>query len=147
MHHNVMMYGASGLKSDFGGHHHSSTFDLYAYIDHCFEHGNFLTFVNNTCVLSAQLNNYKSDCNLPSGMVVESNVVATPGGSLLACGTFLSDWVSRGNDPGTRSIRWPNDDTLIAQARQTLAGDPLWNMRRNSRSQMRPLHQLQPQLP
>jgi len=59
-------------------------------------------------------------------MVVHSNTVATPGGSLLACGTFLSEWVAAGHDNGTVSVQWPKDADLIAQAKSTLYSDPVW---------------------
>ena len=120
--------------ADFGGHTHSSIGDIYAYIANCFGNGNFLQFINNTCILnfqpdaSSQMGDgYKSDCGLSPGMVVYGNTVATPGASVAACGTFLEDWVAAGHDKGTTSVRWPTDATLIAQAKGTLFEDPAWN--------------------
>ena len=124
---NFLVYGSNGLKSDFGGHTHSSIGDIYAYIANCFGNGYQLSFINNTCVLNfqptaTQTGGYASDCNLApgtilticaarschcclsvlshfsrtdvsrsnvenwTGMEVHGNTVATPGGSLLACG-------------------------------------------------------------
>ena len=60
-------------------------------------------------------------------MKVYGNTVATPGGSLLACGTFLSDWVAAGHDPGTKSVQWPSDEALVSQGKQTLYSDAAWN--------------------
>jgi hypothetical protein len=62
-----------------------------------------------------------------AGMVVKGNTVATPGGSLLACGTFLSEWVAAGHDPGTKSVQWPADQELIEQAAKTLYADETWD--------------------
>ena len=33
---------------------------------------------------------------------------------LLACGTFLNDWVAAGHDKGTKSVQWPRDVRLSA---------------------------------
>jgi len=132
MYENFLVYGSNGLKSDFGGHTHSSIGDIYAYIADCFGNGNYLSFINNTCILNYQPTaqnggGYASDCNLGPGMKVHGNTVATPGGSLLACGTFLSEWVAAGHDVGTTSVQWPADAALVAQARKTLYNDPTWN--------------------
>ena len=70
---------------------------------------------------------YSSDCNLAEGMEVHDNTVATPGGSLLACGTFLHEWVAAGHDKGTKSVQWPKDEDLVAQGRQTLYSDSTWD--------------------
>ena len=70
---------------------------------------------------------YASDCHLDPGMKVYGNTVATPGGSLLACGTFLEEWVAAGHDAGTKSVQWPADGALIAQATKTLYADEAWN--------------------
>ena len=102
MYKNFMVYGSNGLKSDFGGHHHSSINDIYAYLANCFGNGNYLSFVNNTCIVNFQPDSttrdgagYKSDCDLATGMEVYGNTVATPGASLEVCGGYmLSDWVS-----------------------------------------------------
>jgi hypothetical protein len=129
---NFLVYGSNGLKSDFGGHTHSSIGDIYAvrgmawcchgvamvlpwcchgvamvlpwcchavrgmawhgngltvcrhsltlpgvcpvwqYIANCFGDGNFLEFVNNTCILNFQptathTGGYASDCHLSPG--------------------------------------------------------------------------------
>ena len=45
---------------------------------------------------------------------MHGNTVATPGGSLLACGTFLNNWVAAGHDKGTKSVQWPRDVRLSA---------------------------------
>ena len=129
---NFLVYGSNGLKSDFGGHTHSSIGDIYAYIANCFGNGNFLEFINNTCILNYQpdaskQSGYASDCNLAPGMKVSGNTVATPGGSLLACGTFLSEWVAAGHDLGTASVQWPTDEALLKQAASTLYEDPTWD--------------------
>ena len=131
MYGNFLVYGANGLKSDFGGHDHSSVNDIYAYVHNCFGNGNFLTFKSNVCILNwqptaDQTGGYASDCHLDAGMVVENNTVATPGGSLLACGTFLKDWVAQGHDKGTKSVQWPSDDQLVAMGRKTLFEDKTW---------------------
>ena len=102
-----------------GGHDHSSVGDIYAYIANCFGNGYKLKFVNNTCILNYQpdathVGGYSSDCGLAPGMEVHGNTVATPGGSLLACGTFLNDWVAAGHDKGTKSVQWPRDVRLSA---------------------------------
>lgn len=132
MYNNFLVYGSNGLKSDFGGHTHSSIGDIYAYIARCFGNGNYLQFINNTCILNYQPDaghpgGYASDCNLAPGMQVHGNTVATPGGSLLACGTFLKDWVAAGHDNGTTSVQWPSDADLIAKAEETLFQDPAWS--------------------
>lgn len=132
MYENFLVYGSNGLKSDFGGHTHSSVGDVYAYIANCFGNGYKLTFVNNTCILNFQPTathggGYSSDCNLAEGMMVYNNTVATPGGSLIACGTFLNEWVAAGHDKGTRSVQWPKDEDLVAQGRQTLYSDKTWD--------------------
>ena len=119
MYSNFLVYGSNGLKSDFGGHDHSSVGDIYAYIANCFGNGFKLKFVNNTCILNYQpdathVGGYSSDCGLAPGMEVHGNTVAPPGGSLLACGTFLNDWVAAGHDKGTKSVQWPRDVRLSA---------------------------------
>ena len=138
MYGNFMAYGSNGLKSDFGGHTHSSIGDIYAYITNCFSSGNYLSFINNTCILNFQPDGstgvgprgsqgYASDCNLSPGMEVHGNTVATPGASIEACGMFLEDWVALGHDHGTTSVQWPANAALIAKAKATLFTDDAWN--------------------
>ena len=135
MYNNFLAYGSNGLKSDFGGHDHSSIGDVYAYVANCFGNGNYLSFINSTCILNFQPDatmdgkGYSSDCNLNPGMVVEGNTVATPGGSMYACGQFLDTWVAsaKSKDKGTKSVRWPTDKELSALGKATLASDPVWD--------------------
>jgi hypothetical protein len=101
-------------------------------IANCFGNGPSLSFINNTCILNYQPDathegGYSSDCNLAEGMEVHGNTIATPGGSLLACGTFLDEWVAAGHDKGTKSVQWPADADLVAQGRRTLYSDPTWD--------------------
>ena len=83
---NVLIYGAYGMKSDFGGwqNHHSA--NLYAMVCSCYGEGVNDSFTDNTCVVRDgggcyYWPHYSSDCQTrngppPLGFTVRNNTVS-----------------------------------------------------------------------
>ena len=124
------MYGDSGLKNDFGGHHNYHTSNLYAYIANawgfCCISGADDVFADNSVVLRDD-NGYNSNCDLPpgtDGMQVMRNEVFVPSGRIngngKVCRMTFEKWQEQGNDPGTTIHAIPSDENIIKMARALL---------------------------
>lgn len=134
-HHNVMVYGDNGLKSDFGGHDNVWESNLLAYVGSCYGSmfesfswgwpGYNDAFRNNTCVFRTM---YASTCgDKPSALIdpsfdVGANRVYSEDGALKVCGgkVDFADWQAQGHDTKSTLGKWPADKDLIAQARAML---------------------------
>eukprot|EP00966_Prymnesium_polylepis_P019703 454151-Prymnesium_polylepis.1 len=92
--HNLLAYGANGLKAVFGGHDLVHASNLYLFVGTCLDHvhfkGHSTAFEHNECLL---LDGYASDCGPDGkkpldphfGHVVHSNQVYSVDGSLNVC--------------------------------------------------------------
>jgi len=118
-HHNVMVYGDNGLKSDFGGHDHVWESNLLAYVGNCYGSG-FASFSwgwpgyndgfrNNTCVFRTS---YESTCNTHPTFDVSGNRVFSERGTLTVCGMSFADWQTQGHDVHSTLGAWPADAAL-----------------------------------
>ena len=139
VHHNVLAYSLSGLKSDFGGQsevYHNNLMP-YTYDTMFKDFRHTLTmflyvndgFYNNTVMYIAS---YGSDCftnglhpppaGMGAGWEVHDNHVYSESGETFVCnGTVtLADWQAAGHDQGTTSDKWPADELLITWAKQLL---------------------------
>lgn len=133
---NVVVYGTTGAKQDFGGHDLNHTNNLYAYISSaCYmdyrggepvaNHRN--SFNQNTCVQAFVDQPYASlNCNdLSSVPYFYGNTVFTKSGKSSVCGLSHDSWQKKGFDFDTQIIKGlPRDDVLILLAREKLRLEP-----------------------
>jgi len=128
-HHNVMVYGDNGLKSDFGGHDHRWENNVVLYVGNCYGAG-FASFswgwpgyndafINNTCVFRTS---YESTCGRDESFHIGGNRVYSQDGSLTVCGgkKNFSDWQATGHDTATTLAAWPADAALVEEVRAVL---------------------------
>mmetsp|Transcript_23005 Transcript_23005/g.69097 ORF Transcript_23005/g.69097 Transcript_23005/m.69097 type:complete len:905 (-) Transcript_23005:972-3686(-) len=82
---NFFAYGASGLKSDFGGHDNYHERNVYAWCSDCWGPGNMDRFVHNKCIANAEEDGFATDCHgLAPYMDVSGNTIYTSTGNLSA---------------------------------------------------------------
>jgi hypothetical protein len=123
---NFLVYGARGMKNDYGGHDNNHYGNVYAYVGEALTvcetlEGHEDYFYDNKVVLTA------SDvggvqCTAPQ-TVMHGNEYFTPDGAITECGVDLSDWQhqnSSGNDKGSTVAGLPSDETIMAWAREVL---------------------------
>ena len=136
---NVLMFGAYGMKSDFGGWQNHHVGNVYAYVCSCFGEGTNDTYGNNTCILRdgggcSFWPRYASDCEsragpVPLGFEAFGNGVYSREGNVSVCeekgkpgGRYnLTTWVKMGHDAGSFEAPLPSDSTMAGWIRQMLA--------------------------
>jgi len=111
-HHNLFVFAANGLKSDFGGQHNEHSNNVYAWVGDCWGAGNSDRFVNNTCVSShSDDGGFTSDCRKGPLMQVTGNRIYNGAGALHepAC------------DPSNVAAgKWPAPDKMVEMGRAVL---------------------------
>eukprot|EP00397_Hematodinium_sp_SG-2012_P008391 GEMP01008450.1.p1 GENE.GEMP01008450.1~~GEMP01008450.1.p1 ORF type:complete len:826 (-),score=200.92 GEMP01008450.1:1024-3501(-) len=115
---NFLVYGGTGLKSDFGGHDNVHKNNIYAYPSTLLTDGTtqlknhedkFLT--NRGVILSNDVGG--QNCHEPGKTIVSHNSYYTKNGSISECGMDLADWQALGNDVSSTVSTWPRDEEII----------------------------------
>jgi hypothetical protein len=118
IHDNFFVYGANGVKSDFGGQWNHHVSNVYGYVGTCWGmfsnrgSGAHNQFVNNKCVSKSAHGGFLSDCD-PHwfGKEVIGNSIFNKDGKLNVniC------------DPSNTVSAWPSDESIIAMAKVALS--------------------------
>jgi hypothetical protein len=132
-HHNVLIaaasdaaWGGNSLKADFGGHDnfHHANLDLFWSVGFGIvptQAGHADGYYDNVLYIAAD-GDYGNGqtCSGPGMTIVSNNTVYSPTGAINECGTSLAAWQAAGNDPGTRGLPYPEDETILGVARNLL---------------------------
>jgi hypothetical protein len=124
-HDNFFAYSNAGMKNDFGGHDNHHYNNIYAYVNKGFGINSQLKghedyFYNNTVVQNNDGDYGNMKCSGDGMTVVHDNKIYTPTGKVTECGMSLSAWQAKGNDPGTTTATFPDDDALVKMMQQLL---------------------------
>ena len=123
-HDNFLVYGAQGMKNDFGGHDNHHYANVYAYAGQALGvceqlDGHEDYFYGNKVVLTGGSVG-GVQCAAPGKTVLSDNAYYTPTGAITECDANLTDWQALGNDAGSTVARLPDDDTIIGWAVELL---------------------------
>ena len=124
-HDNFLVYGAQGMKNDFGGHDNHHYNNVYAYVGQglgvCSQQaGHEDYYYNNTAVITGS-NVGGFACSGDAKTVVHDNRYFTPSGSITECHVDLKAWQAQGNDAGSTVAALPSDETIIGWAKALLS--------------------------
>ena len=124
-HDNFFAYSSRGMKNDFGGHDNRHYRNIYGYVDTGFRittqlKGHEDYFFNNTVVMNKDGDYGNMQCSGDGKTVVHDNAIYSPTGKVTECGMSLADWQAKGNDPGTKANKFPEDDELVAMIKKLL---------------------------
>lgn len=119
-HDNFFVYGANGVKSDFGGQWNHHVSNVYAYVGSCWGDcgtggsGAHNQFVNNKCIANSAQAGFRSDCDpYWFDQLIVGNSVFNKDGKLN---------VKVCDETNTISA-WPSDDSIIDMAKNALSRD------------------------
>jgi len=122
-HDNFLVYGAQGMKNDFGGHDNHHYNNIYAYVGRAMGvtgtlEGHEDYFYGNKVVLTKnQVGGVQ--CNGATTKLY-NNSYFTPDGSIVECGGDLESAQAKGFDVGSVVTTHPSDDAIIDWASQLL---------------------------
>jgi len=124
-HDNFFAYSGNGMKSDFGGHDNRHFNNIYAYVGTGFElsgqrNGHEDYFYSNKVVMEADGTYGHGTCSGTGKTVVHDNEVYSPNAKVTECGETLESWQAKGNDPGTKAYKLPEDAVLVGWIKQLL---------------------------
>ena len=123
-HHNFLVYGENGEKSDFGGHNNIHFNNLYAYLDKPVQlmpqaPGKADGFYDNTVVMTGStVGNFQ--CDGPAATNVHDNLYYTSDGKVQECNMDLKAWQAKGGDKGSVVAVYPKDADIITWAKNLL---------------------------
>lgn len=123
-HHNFMVYGRQGLKSDFGGHDNHHFGNIYAYIGRAMSVTGALAghedqFYDNKVIMTGKdVGNPRCSDDVPA--LLHDNAYYTPDGDLTECGWNLTDAQSEGFDLGSSVDVTPSDEAILSWAVELL---------------------------
>ena len=123
-HDNFLVYGAQGMKNDFGGHDNHHYANVYAYAGQALGvceqlDGHEDYFYGNKVVLTGGSVG-GVQCAAPGKTVLSDNAYFTPTGAITECDANLTDWQALGNDIGSSVSTLPKDETIIGWAVELL---------------------------
>ena len=122
-HDNFLVYGQTGMKSDFGGHDNHHYGNLYGYVDSAIRHyqsGHTHYFYNNSVIITGdKVGNFECDDG-PTKPIMHDNKYYTSSGDIEECGEKLADWQKKGGDRNSTVQKFVSDDTVISWARELL---------------------------
>lgn len=118
-HDNFFVYGANGVKADFGGQYNLHNSNVYAYVGACWGEfgtdgsGSHNEFNNNKCIALSESGGFHSDCapKVWFDQIISGNSIYN------SQGKFSVDICEQTNTVA----KWPADDDLIAMARKVLS--------------------------
>lgn len=126
-HDNFMVYGGTGMKSDFGGHDNHHYGNIYAFSgcavkDNTIQidgHGD--SFYENTVVMTSEDVGILR-CDAPGKTVLYSNQYFTQSGEITECDMPLAEWQEKSpeNDPKSTVAKWPTTEYILQLAREKL---------------------------
>lgn len=130
-HDNFLVYGAQGIKNDFGGHDNHHFDNIYAYVGRglgvCSQlKGHEDYFYSNKVVLTGtDVGQFRCTSDDEHGFgktIVHDNSYYTATGNVTECGTTLDKWQAMGADHDSGSVvaPYPKDDVVIGWARAKL---------------------------
>ncbi len=116
-HHNFLVYGANGEKSDFGGHDNYQYNNVYAYVGQGLSlmpqiKGFNNQFYNNKAIFTGT-NVGTFGCSGDGKTIVHNNNYYTKSGNVTECGKSLEEWQKAGNDPGSNVAPYPTNEKII----------------------------------
>jgi len=120
-HDNFFVYGAQGMKSDFGGHDNHHENNIYAYVGRALgtgvsplqNHSNL--FANNKVFMTGiDVGHFK--CDGVGHDELHDNEYYTMTGFVTECGMSLKDWQANGTNHDARSVvkKFTSNDDLLA---------------------------------
>jgi len=127
-HHNVLVYGSTGLKSDYGGHDNRHHENVYVYVDVAvatwkaeMQGGHADYFYGNKVVLRKETVTMQPGvCIGPGKAVIHSNQYFTQTGKVKECEMDLAKWQELGNDINSTVAVLPTASTIISWATDVL---------------------------
>ena len=123
-HDNFFVYGANGMKNDFGGHDNHHYRNVYAYaggaIGVCSQlvgHEDY--FYDNKVVLTGtKVGGFRcvNEGRYAAVVVHDNQYYSWAPSNLTECGMKLAEWQAKGGDPGSSVGPYPADDVIIGWA-------------------------------
>jgi len=126
-HDNFLVYGTTGLKSNFGGHDNHHYGNIYCFtglaVNDNTSHvnGHQDSFYQNTVILTGEEVG-PVQCDPPGKTILFGNHYYTQSGKIHECNMTLEEWQSkdRKNDPNSTVEKWPTTTYIIQLARDKL---------------------------
>ena len=128
-HDNFLVYGANGLKNDFGGHDNHDYRDIYAYAgqglgvcDQLKGHEDAF-YANKLVTTGNKVGSFRcTDVDSYGKTIIHDNEYYTSDGNINECQMSLDRWqaTSADNDKGSTVGVWPRDDVIIGWAKAKL---------------------------
>ena len=123
-HDNFFVYGANGMKNDFGGHDNHHYRNVYAYaggaIGVCSQlvgHEDY--FYDNKVVLTGtKVGGFRcvNEGRYAAVVVHDNQYYSWAPSNLTECGMKLAEWQAKGGDPGSSVGPYPADDVIVGWA-------------------------------
>lgn len=127
-HSNFLVYGANGMKNDFGGHDNHHYGNVYAYAGQALGvcetlPGHEDQFRDNRAVLTGTRVG-GPQCKGDAKTKMSGNQYFTLSGDITVCDKPLAQAQAEGMDVGSSVERWPADDVILGWARDILSMAP-----------------------
>ena len=128
-HDNFMVYGGTGLKSDFGGHDNHHYGNIYAFVGCAIKDntiqidGHQDSFFDNTVIMTGEdVGILRCDPLEEGKTVMHDNRYYTTSGEVSECEFPLEEWQSKSpeNDPKSTVETWPSTEYILDLARKKL---------------------------